>query len=268
VSRRSRPAASTLAALTAIGWLMIAGCGGMANGPAGGELHALAAASLREALIELAARYQEERGIELVSAFDASSTLRIQIEQGAPGDVFLAADEEEPARLAQADLTRGAPVPFAATELALIVPAGNPASIERWQDLARPGTRIVAAGVEVPLQRYADKTVARLAALPGAPVAFAEAVAGNVVSREDNARAVAARVELGEGDAALVYATDALAAEGVERIALPAEANAAVRYVAVVLSGSHRQADARAFLDWLGGAEARRVLERRGLRAP
>ena len=77
-------------------------------------------------------------------------------------------------------------------------------------DLAEPGVRIVAAGPGVPITRYADEALAQLAATMPDPEAFADAVAANIVSREDNVRAALAKVELGEGDAAFVYRTDAL----------------------------------------------------------
>ena len=114
--------------------------------------------------------------------------------------------------LVDAGLAAGEPIPFAGNRLALVVPAGNPAGITSPFDLARPGVRLVGAGTTVPITKYAAQMVGMLAGLPGAPHDFAAAVEANVVSREDNVRAVLAKVELGEGDAAIVYATDATAA--------------------------------------------------------
>ena len=107
---------------------------------------------------------------------------------------------------------RWSAVPFAGNRLALVVPASNPAGIASPFDLGRPGVRLVAAGVAVPITAYAAQMVGVLAGLPDAPRDFAAAVEANMVSREDNVRAVLAKVELGEGDAAIVYATDATAA--------------------------------------------------------
>ena len=73
----------------------------------------------------------------------------------------------------------------------------------------------------MPITRYADEAIAQLAATTPDPAAFSSAVAANVVSREDNVRAALAKVELGEGDAAIVYATDARASDARPRGALP-----------------------------------------------
>jgi molybdate transport system substrate-binding protein len=153
--------------------------------------------------------------------------------------------------------------------LALVVPTGNPAGIASPFDLARPGVRLVAAGATVPITEYAAQMVGILAGLPGAPRDFAAAVEASVVSREDNARAVLAKIELGEGDAAIVYATDATAAgDAVELIPLPEAAKVPVTYAAVVLRDApHPQAAAR-FLAWLAGAEGQAVLARFGFTVP
>ena len=79
----------------------------------------------------------------------------------------------------------------------------------RPRDLAKPGLKVIAAGDEVPITKYATQLVANLAKEPGYPADFADAYAANVVSKEDNVKAVVAKIELGEGDAGIVYVTDA-----------------------------------------------------------
>ena len=96
-----------------------------------------------------------------------------------------------------------------ANELTIVVPTDNPAGIESWQDLAEDGLKVIAAGEEVPITKYADQLVGNLAALPDAPAGFAAAYAANIVSREENVKALIAKIELGEGDAGIVYVTDA-----------------------------------------------------------
>ena len=63
------------------------------------------------------------------------------------------------------------------------------------------GVKVIAAGPEVPITKYASQLVANLAHQPGYPADFAARVADNTVSREDNVRAILAKVALGEGDA-------------------------------------------------------------------
>lgn len=229
------------------------------------QLTVFAAASLRDAFEAVAAEYEEETGTAIVLSFDASSALRAQIEQGAPADVFASADTRNAATLAEAGLLDGEPVDFAGNLLTIIVPATNPAGIGSPADLAGEGVRIVAAGDEVPITRYAVEVVHRLDMLGSYPADFASAVEANIVSREDNVRAVAAKIELGEGDAALVYLTDASAAgDAVMSISIPADANVPATYAAGVIKGSEAAADAHDFLEWLVGPEGQAILEAHG----
>ena len=185
--------------------------------PAGApiELTVYAAASLKGALEEIAPAYAlEAPGVTLAVSTGASSTLRTQIEQGAPADVFLSADTQQPAALVERGLAAGDARAFAGNELTIIIPVDAP-GIASPVDLARSGVKIVAAGEAVPITKYANQVVANLAELDGYPAGYAEAYAANIVSREDDVKAVVAKVELGEGDAAIVYRTDALAADAI-----------------------------------------------------
>ena len=207
-------------------------------------------------------------GIAVVVSTDSSAALATQIEEGAPADIFLSADTVNPKRLADAGLTSGEPTPFARNRLAIIVPVANPAGITSPADLARPGTKIIAAGDQVPITSYATKAIRALGALPGYPAGFAEAYAANVVSREDNVGAVAAKVELREGDAAIVYATDALASGALATIAIPDVVNPVATYAGVVIGTSEHREEATAFLAWLLGPAGRAILAAAGFLQP
>jgi len=89
----------------------------------------------------------------------------------------------------------------------------------------------------------------------------------NIVSREDDVRAVLAKVELGEGDAGIVYATDAFGSRNVRSIMIPPEANVAVTYEGVALAGARRPHEAAAFLAWLAGPEGQALLAQFGFEA-
>lgn len=234
-----------------------------------GALTVFAAASLRDAFTEAATAYQTETQVGLTLSFDASSALRTQIEQGAPADILASADVRNAQLLVDGGLADGAAVPFAGNLLTIIVPAANPASIKTPADLARSGVRVVAAGTEVPITQYAVQAIANLAGLEGYPAGYAEAVEANIVSREDNVRAVATRIELGEGDAALVYVTDAdVSGEAVAQVTLPPDAIVPATYAAVVVGASARKPAAQAFLAWLTGRPGQSILARYGFTAP
>lgn len=239
---------------------------GRANGV---RLTVYAAASLGRVLTEIAPAYEATHaGTTLVLSTDSSAALATKIEQGAPADVFLSADLATPRRLVDAGLALGAVVPFADNRLAVIVPEENPAGIERPQDLARSGVKIVAAGAHVPITAYATALIHNLAAEEGYPAGFADAYAANIVSREDNVAAVVAKIALGEGDAAIVYLTDAAGSTGVATIEVPDAANVRATYGGVVVAASVHEGPAAAFLDWLAGPDGRLILTRHGFLPP
>jgi molybdate transport system substrate-binding protein len=205
------------------------------------------AASLRGAFESMAAPYQAQSGVTLTFSFDASSALRTQIEQGAPADVFASADTRNAVALADEGMVIGDVVPFACNQLTIIVPAGNPAGITSPADLAKPGVKVVAAGEEVPITQYANQLVDNLG--------IAEGYEANIASREDNVAAVRSKIELGEGDAGVVYVTDAIASgDKVEQIPIPPEANVPATYAAVVVASTDQPEASQAYVDWLVGA--------------
>jgi len=233
------------------------------------ELTVYAAASLRNALVEVESAYETAApGINLVVATDSSAALRTQIEQGAPADVFLSADTANPQRLYDAGLVESGITFFAANVLVVIVPSDNPAAIRTPADLAGEGVRIVAAGGEVPISQYATQVVDALARLEGYPADFADRYTTNVLSREDNVQAIVAKIERGEGDAGIVYQTDALASGSVRTVPIPDEANVQAHYAGVVITTSAHPEAARAFLHWLTGRDGQAILAEFGFLAP
>ena len=255
-----------------LGVVIAAGCSdatGAAEAPRAIELVVFAAASLRDALQDVKTAYEARTpGVALTIATDSSATMRTQIAHGAPADVFLSADLTNPDALEHAGLVDGGSVVFARNHLSLITPADNPAAISSPADLASPGIRIIAASDAVPITGYADRLIANLAALPGYPPDFVAAFAANVVSREENVRSVVAKIELGEGDAAIVYRTDVTGLDDVVAIDLPAAANVEASYAAAVVAATTHEPEAHAFLDWLAGHEGAAVLARFGFLPP
>lgn len=240
-----------------------------AAAPSAGTLTVYGAASLRDVLTSLADAYRAvEPGLTIHLSFDASSALRAQIEQGAPADLFLSADPANAQALVDEHLTAGPATVVAGTELTIVVPAPGNGPVQQPFDLAKPGVRYVAAGSAVPITVYAEQVIANLGRLPGAPAGFVASVAANTVSREDNVRAVLAKIELGDGDAAIVYETDARTSKLVDSIALPASVNVPATYEAVVPSGTGMEAAARQFLAWLLQPSGQAIFARYGFLPP
>jgi len=97
-----------------------------------------AAANLNFALTEIAGQFKADRGMSVEVVFGASGTLTRQIQDGAPFELFLAADEEFPNQLTKAGLTRDAGIVYATGRLAIFAPNGSPLTVdERLNGLAR-----------------------------------------------------------------------------------------------------------------------------------
>lgn len=243
--------ASLILSLTALVGALLAGCGGGRSGEKP-VLTVLAASSLETALDE----YDESfAGAPARGSFAGSDQLAAQIRQGAPADVFAAADTEYPAELHRAGLV-GKPVVFAGNELVVAVPTGSP--IDSFADLAQPGTKIVVGDAGVPVGQYTRAVLARL------PRGERRAIAANVRSEEPEVSSVVAKLEQGAADAGFVYATDARAAGArLATVAIPARLRPDVAYAAAVVSASGERAAARRYLEGLlrgqGAADLRRA---------
>jgi molybdate transport system substrate-binding protein len=218
------------------------------------------ASSLKAALPKVKSAYESARpGTTVTISTDSSTALETKIEQGAAADVFLAADMTNPQKLVDKGLAEGSVTPFAGNALTVIVPIGNPAAIASPVDLAKPGVRVIAAADSVPVTKYAADLVANLAQQPGYDADFATRYAANVVTKEDNVAAVVSKIELGEGDAAIVYVTDARGSAKVKEIAVPPGANVSASYGAVVIKAANVQAG-QTLLRWLTGRDGQAIL--------
>jgi molybdate transport system substrate-binding protein len=240
-----------------------------ASAPAA-DLTVFGAASLKGVLDRAKTDYETANpGTTLTISTDSSAALETQIEQGAPADVFLSADTTNPQKLVDRGLAAGVEVTFAGNKLTIIVPADNPGRIVAPADLAKTGVKVIAAGDEVPITKYARQLIANLAGEAGYPAGFEAAYAANVVSKEDNVKAVVAKIELGEGDAGIVYVTDARGSAKVATIEIvPDRANVPASYAGVVVGASRHPDAAKAFLDWFAGPDGRAILADFGFLPP
>jgi molybdate transport system substrate-binding protein len=227
------------------------------------------AASLKSGLDKVKAAYETaNHGTTLTISTDSSATLETQIEQGAPADVFLSADPANPRKLVDKGLADGAAVTFAGNKLTIIVPNANPAGIQSPADLAKTGVKVIAAGDEVPITEYATQLVDNLSKEATYPADFAAKYTANIASKEDNVKAVVAKIELGEGDVGIVYVTDAKASTKVTPVDVPEAANVPATYAGVVVKASKNAAAAKAFLDWLAGPDGQAILSTFGFLPP
>ena len=156
---------------------------------------------------------------------------------------------------------------YATNMLTVIVPAANPKGVQTPADLAKPGVCVIGAGPDVPITKYATTLVTNLSARPEYGADFATKYAANVCSQEDNVGAVVNKISLGEGDAAIVYITDAKSGQNLKTIDVPADSNVLATYGGTAVKASPNAAAAADFLAWLRSPEAQAVFAAHGFGA-
>lgn len=228
-------------------------------------LTVFAASSLTDAFRELARSFERAHpGVKVRLNHAGSQTLVAQLAQGAPADVFASADERWMQEAATRGLLAGEPAAFARNRLVVIVPRTNPGRIRTLQGLARRGLKVVLGADAVPVGRYSREALRRMSGIPEYGAGYAAAVLSNVVSEEETVRAVVGKVQLGEADAGIVYASDVTptVARFVRVFELPETANVIATYPIAALASSPHRDTARDFIALVTGPEGQRVLAR------
>jgi molybdate transport system substrate-binding protein len=229
----------------------------------GGVLTIFAAASLTAAFEALAAELEAAHdGLAIEANFAGSQALVTQLSEGAEADVFASANFAQMVSAVEAGVIGGDPVVFARNRLAIVVPADNPAGVTGLGDLSHDGVDLVLAAPEVPVGQYSRDVACRAAADPATyGDEFLADFAANIVSNEDNVKAVLAKVQLGEAEAGIVYTTDVTpdVGEDVLLIGIPDAVNVIAEYpIAAVAEGD--TALAAAFIAYLLGPEGQATL--------
>ncbi len=221
------------------------------------ELKVFAAASLNKAFPEIADTVLKDSdpNIKVTFNFQGSSTLVDQMKEGAPADVFASADQKNMTKASDAKLV-DMPKPFASNVLTLIVPKGNPGKITGL-DASVDGKKLVICAQGVPCGNATKQLAEKLG------------VTLNPVSEEQKVTDVRAKVESGEADAGLVYATDAKAAgDKVETIEI-ARANEVVNSYPIALAVSTKNKEAaQKFIDAVLSDQGQAILKKYGFSGP
>lgn len=227
-------------------------------------LTVFAAASLTDAFTEIGKNYEDANpGVTVTFNFAGSQALRTQIEEGAPADVFASANTKEMDTLVSGSfVTDGTQKIFLVNKLVVILPANNPAALEKLEDLAKPGIKLVFAAEEVPVGKYARQALDQMNGQFGAD--FKDKVLANVVSNEDNVKQVVAKIQLGEADAGIVYTSDAIAAPDLKIIEIPAELNVIAKYPIATLTISANADTATAFIEYVLSPDGQAILQKWG----
>jgi len=220
-----------------------------------------AAASLTDALTEVALAYEKSHSISIQKSFASSATLAKQIEQGAPADVFIAADTKwmqylEKKNLIQTDSHKN----LLGNQLALVAPKDKIfiTEMDAKFNLAKAFSGKLCTGEteSVPIGMYAKEALQHLN--------WWNAIKSRIVGAQD-VRAALVFVERGECDAGIVYATDAKISNKVTLIAVfPETSHAPIVYSLALVKGAN--AHAADFYHYLNSTDAKKIFAKYGFK--
>jgi molybdate transport system substrate-binding protein len=245
---------------------LAAGCGGGgAPQPAGTSgsaaattLTVSAAASLTDVFNRLGKSFEEQNpGTTVRFNYGGSSDLAQQIVNGAPADVFAAANTSTMTTVFKAGLVNGQPATFVTNVLQIAVSPGNPKAVHNFADLTKPDLKVVVCAPQVPCGSATQQ------------VEKATGVTLKPVSQEPDVRSALSKVATGDADAALVYVTDVKSSGGkVEGVDFPDASKALNQYPIAVLKNAPHADLADKFVALVRGPDGQRVLKNAGFGTP
>ena len=216
-----------------------------------------AAASLTNALQDIASQYEQGKAVKIVSSFASSSTLARQIEQGAPADIFISADQQWMDYAAAKDaIDTSSRITLLGNDLVLIAPTQThpqPVSISKstdWNSLLKGQRLAVGDPDHVPAGIYAKEALENLGAWRQL---------SPLMARSNSVRAALALVERDETPYGIVYGSDAVASKKVTVVGVfPQDSHKPVEYPLALVKG-HNNASATAFYQYLKGPQIGRA---------
>lgn len=227
--------------------------GGAANPT---PLRVFAAASLTASFQAIVTAFEQQHpGHRVECNFAGTPQLVLQLREGASVDVFASADVPNMTKVQELGAVVAAPLEFARNQLVVVVRAGNPKAVQGLGDLARSDLKVALCGPDVPAGKYARQILQKAG------------IEVRSVSDEPSVKAVVAKVQLGELDAGVVYATD-VGVRGVEGIVVPPAQNVVASYPIAVLNRGGNRTGAEAFVAFVRGESGRAILLANGFVLP
>jgi molybdate transport system substrate-binding protein len=222
---------------------------------AAGELRVAAATSLAESVNEIAAAYQKANGTKVTPVLAASNVLARQIEEGAPIDLFISADEATMTKVEKAKLVSNV-TKLLTNSLVIVVPNESDAKVTGGADLANFKRISIGDPAAVPAGVYAKAWLTKQN--------LWDSIGPKCVGCE-NVRAALAALESGNADAAIVYKTDAAVSKKVKVAwTVPAGEAPAIIYPVAVCTATKQADEAKKFADFLKSEEASKIFTARG----
>ena len=246
-------------------WVGLAGHAGVTASQPGGKVVVMAAASLTAAFADMARGIQKTYPqLHIVYNFAGSQALRTQLEQGAAADVFASANTIQMQRARDGGLIDGPPQVFVHNTLLIIVPRANSGRVTSFGDLVKPGVKLTLAGPQVPAGRYSREALQAAQADYGPD--FAARVLRNLVSEETSVKQVLVKVQLGEADAGIAYASDVSekVLQDVSAIPIPDAYNRLASYPIAATQAARNPAGAAAFIRFVRSPSGQAILKAHG----
>jgi molybdate transport system substrate-binding protein len=243
--------------------LFFAGCGQGTTSVDEGDTESLhgvlvvsAAASLTDAFAEIESSFEVTNpDVDVLLNLGSTSSLRQQIIEGAPVDVFASANISNMDQVVEAGETEEFEV-FARNRLQIAVPAGNPAGIVGLEDFGDEGLLIGLCGEEVPCGALGREVLANAGVTP------------SIDTSEPDVRALLTKIEAGELDAGITYVTDVLSTSGVEGVDIPDGVNLVADYPIASLGNAPNPGAASAFVSFVLSGQGQAILNRYGFSSP
>jgi molybdate transport system substrate-binding protein len=221
------------------------------------QINVSVAASTSEVMESLATTFGKEKGLSIKVNPGPSSGLASQIVEGAPVDLFLSANREFATNVKAAGLSFESHE-LLTNRLVLIAPQGNPAKLQKPEDLLTEKVKKIAlAGENVPAGKYADQALKRLEL-------FERLQTAGKIARAQDVRSALHFVEQGEAEAGIVYSTDARDADVVTVHEFDPSLHDEIFYVLVLTKRGARNPDARDFFEFVQSSEAGAVFSKAG----
>ena len=238
--------------------LVGAGCSGSGDESVNGEVLVSAAASLTEAFTVIEDAFEDANpGIDVSLNLASSSSLREQILEGAPVDVFASANTPNMDRVSEAGAVAGEARVFAENTLQIAVPAGNPAGVTGLVDFANQELLIGLCAEDVPCGDFGRQALDNAGVTP------------SIDSNEPDVRALLTKIEAGELDAGIVYVTDVISMEGgVEGVEIPENQNVVAEYSIAILVAAPNAEAAAAFVSFVMSDAGQGIMGEYGFIAP
>lgn len=223
------------------------------------KLRIYAASSMTNAVNELVSEFEKQSSISATPVYAGTSSLARQIHQGAPADVFIAANEKWVNYLIEQKVINGDAVTnVAQNQLVVITPVNHQGSLDindsaSWLNYLQKGRIAIGQTNAVPAGIYAKESLESLGIWSAVERSLAPT---------NNVRIALALVERNEVPLGIVYKTDALMSEGVKIIArLPESSHSPIVYPMAQLNAKPQ---VEAFAQFMKTQQARNVLQRYG----